>query len=287
MLAVAVAAVGGCGGDDSADASPGDTTLPPLVATTTIWADVTSHVACGEDVVAIIPAGADPHAFEPSLRDRELLDRAGLVVANGSDLEESLVDLLATVAGEGVDVVEISPHVQLLDGDPHVWQDPSRVAGALDVIESAVVASGRDATEIGRCTDSYRAELEALDLEISEQLAGIPPERRLLVTNHDAFAYFADRYDFEIVGTVIPSASTLGESSAGQLAELADVIAEHGVPAIFAERLGSTGDAEALADRIGVAVVELDSDSLAPDGPAASYTGLLRANAAAIAAALG
>ena len=111
VLAVAVAAVSGCGGDDAADASAGDTALPPLVATTTIWADVTSHVACGEDVVAIIPAGADPHAFEPSLRDRELLDRAGLVVANGSDLEESLVDLLATVAGEGVDVVEISPHV--------------------------------------------------------------------------------------------------------------------------------------------------------------------------------
>ena len=108
----------------------------------------------------------------------------------------------------------------------------------------------------------------------------------MLVTNHDAFGYFADRYGFEIIGTVIPSASTLGESSAGQLAELADVIEQHDVPAIFAERLGSAADAEALADRLGVDVVELDSDALEPDGPASTYTGMMRANAAAIAAAL-
>ena len=117
-------------------------------------------------------------------------------------------------------------------------------------------------------------------------VAAIPPERRLLVTNHDAFAYFADRYDFEVIGTVIPSSSTLGEASAGQLAELAELIDQHQVPAIFAERLGSATEAEALAERLGVEVVELDSDALADDGPASTYTGMMRANAEAIAAAL-
>jgi zinc/manganese transport system substrate-binding protein len=273
-----------CGGDDD---DAGDASGPaPLVATTTIWADVTSHVACGEHVTSIVPAGADPHSFEPSLRDRELVTKAGLVVANGAGLEETMSDLVSTAAGEGVPVVEIADHVEVVDGDPHLWQDPRRVITALDAVETAVVATGRDAATIGECTDAYRAELTALDQDLAATLAAVPPDRRVLVTNHDAFGYFAERYGFTIIGTVIPSLSTLGESSAGQLAELSDKIEQYHVPAIFAERLGSAHDAEALADRLGVKVVELDSDALESDGPAASYTGMMRANASAIAAAL-
>jgi zinc/manganese transport system substrate-binding protein len=160
------------------------------------------------------------------------------------------------------------------------------VLAGIDAIESAVVAAGRDQATIGPCADAYRSELTALDDDIAATLAPIPAERRVMVTNHDAFGYFAERYDFQIVGTVIPSLSTLGESSAGQLAELADTIERYHVPAIFAERLGSATEAEALAKRLGVAVVELDSDALESDGPAATYTGMMRANAEAIAAAL-
>lgn len=280
---VAIAATAGCGGS----AGSGDGSGAAIVATTTIWADVTSRAACGEEVVAVIPSGADPHSFEPSLRDRERLEHAGAVIANGSGLEESLTDLLDTVAAGGVPIVEITPHVDRIDDDPHVWQDPRRVIDALAVIATALIDAGRDPAEIGRCTDSYRAELTALDSEIAELLSGIPVERRLLVTNHDAFGYFAERYGFEIIGTVIPSSSSLGESSAGQLAELAELIEEHDVPAIFTERLGSAADAEALARRLGVEIVELDSDALAEDGPGSTYTGLVRANAEAIAAALG
>jgi zinc/manganese transport system substrate-binding protein len=314
---VATSLLTACGGGDSGvDASDAD--APTLLATTSIWADITSRVACGAPVAAIIPAGADPHGFEPSLRDRQRIETAGTVIANGNRLEESLTDLLATAADDGVNVVEITPHVDLIEpagddehtadqhtgdehigddghshdegGDPHIWQDPTRVAGALDVIASAVIASGLaagfTADEVQRCTDEYRAELEALDAELTTLLAGVPVERRVLVTNHDAFAYFADRYDFEIVGTVIPSTSTLGDSSAGQLAELADVIEQYAVPAIFTEQLASAADAEALADRLGVEVVPLTSDSLEADGPASTYTGMLRANAQAIATAL-
>jgi zinc/manganese transport system substrate-binding protein len=283
-IAIALAACGG-GDDDAA----GDTSGPaPLVATMTIWADVTSHVACGEHVTSIVPAGADPHSFEPSLRDREVLTKASLVVANGAGLEEATMsDLVSTAAGEGVPVIEIADHVDVVDGDPHLWQDPLRVITALDAIESAVVASGRDAATIGECTEAYRAELTALDEDLAATLAAVPPERRVLVTNHDAFGYFADRYGFEVIGTVIPSLSTLGESSAGQLADLADAIERYQVPAIFAERMSSAADAEALGERLGVKVVELDSDALEAEGPASSYTGMMRANAEAIAAALG
>lgn len=283
---LAFTACGSSAGDDGADRSEAGGP-PPLVATTTIWADVTSHIACGEPVASIVPAGADPHQFEPSLRDRERLTQAGVVVANGAGLEESLADLVDTAAGDGVPVVAVADHVDVVDGDPHIWQDPRRVLAAVDAIEPAVIAAGRDATEIAACADAYRAELTALDDDVAATLAPIPPGRRVLVTNHDAFGYFADRYDFEIIGAVIPSSSTLGESSAGQLADLADAIEQHHVPAIFAERLGSATEAEALAKRLGVKVVELDSDALEPEGPGSTYAGMMRTNAAAIAAALG
>ena len=282
--ATVIVGLAGCGGgDDDVDAGG----PAPLVATTTIWADITSHVACGEHVDSIVPGGADPHSFEPSLRDRELLGDAGAVIANGGGLEASLTDLVDTAPGDGVPVVAVADHVDVVDGDPHVWQDPRRVIAALDAIESAVVAAGRDPATVGECTGAYRSELTALDEDIVATLAPVPAERRVMVTNHDAFGYFAERYGFQIVGTVIPSLSTLGEASAGQLAELADAIDRDDVPAIFAERLGSATEAESLAKRLGVAVVELDSDALEDDGPAATYTGMMRANAEAIAAALG
>lgn len=285
LIVVAVAALTACG--DSPDESNGATLSAPLMATTSIWADIASQVACGEAVVAIVPAGADPHSFEPSLHDRELLDSATIVIANGSDLEESLVDLLDTIAANGVNVVQMTTHVDLLTGDPHIWQDPTRIAGALDVIAFAVIAAGRDPDAIHECTDAYRAELEDLDADIKAILEPIPSARRVLVTSHDALGYFADRYGFEVVGTVLPSTSTIAETSAAQLAELADVISEHAVPAIFVEEFESSADANALASRLGVAIIPLVTDSLAADGAASTYVGLLRSNAEAIAAALG
>ena len=283
-LVLAATAVCGCGDSAEGEGDRADADSP-LVATTTIWADVTSNVACGEQVEAIIPNGADPHGFELSLRDREVLEGAAVIVANGSGLEGSLVDVLATVAGGGVRVVEVTPHVDTIEGDPHVWQDPRRVASSIDAIEQAVVGAGRDASEIAACADDYRARLHALEAEIAGVLSPIPRQRRVMVTNHDAFGYFADRFEFEIIGSVIPSSSTLGEASAGELAALADLIEQHRVPAIFTEHLGSATDAEALAERLGVDVVALHSDALDGEG-AASYIGMMRANAEAIATAL-
>jgi len=284
LAAAAVVGLAACGGsDDGASAADGPASL---VATTTIWADITSHIACGEHVDSIVPAGADPHSFEPSLRDRERLNSSDLIVANGAGLEAGLVDLVDSAAHDGVPVVTIADHVDVVAGDPHVWQDPQRVIAAIDPIEAALVAAGRDNGQIAACAEQYRSELKALDTDIAAMVAEVPADRRVMVTNHDAFGYFAQRYGFEIVGTVIPSMSTLGESSAGQLAELADKIEHYQVPAIFAERLGSSHDAQALADRLGVRVVELDSDALESKGEGATYEGMMRRNAAAITDAL-
>jgi zinc/manganese transport system substrate-binding protein len=307
-----------CGDADpeSTGSTPGDdpTRAGTIVATTSIWADITSNVACGAPVEAIIPTGADPHSYEPSLRDRELVSNAGLVIANGAGLEATTEELLDAAIDDGVDVVEVATHVDVLDsdpdaspqdehgddehgddehgddehgddehghgdGDPHVWQDPTRVAGALDVIASALAAAGHDTCEV-----AYRDELMALDTEIAEILAPIPVDERLLVTSHDSLAYFADRYDFEVVGTVIASTSTMAESSAGDLAELARLVEERSVRAIFTDAFESASDAEALADRIGIPVVPLVTGALTDDAP--TYADMMRSNAATIAGAL-
>ena len=136
------------------DGSTDDDAAAPVLATTSIWADITSGVGCGAEIPALIPAGADPHTFEPSLRDREAVERATTVITNGLDLEASVEPMLQSAADEGgVDVIEMSHDIDVLGNDPHVWQDPRRVAGTLDTIATAL-ATG----DIATCTDEYRAD---------------------------------------------------------------------------------------------------------------------------------
>ena len=165
--------------------------------------------------------------------------------------------------------------------DPHVWFDPHRVAEALPVLAQALTAhAGLDPAAVEACMNSYRAELEAVDAEIAAKIEQLPPESRKLVTNHDAFAYFAARYGFEVIGTVIPSLSSMAEANPAGLEELAEIIEHEGIKAIFAETQHSGDDIEALADRIGgVEVVTLYTGSLGPPGSGAeTYTGYLRTN---------
>ncbi|MYH76161.1 MAG: zinc ABC transporter substrate-binding protein, partial [Acidimicrobiaceae bacterium] len=165
--------------------------------------------------------------------------------------------------------------------DPHVWFDPHRVAEALPVLAQALTAhAGLDPAAVEACMNSYRAELEAVDAEIAAKVAQLPPESRKLVTNHDAFAYYAARYGFEVIGTVIPSLSSMAEANPAGLEELAEIIEHEGIRAIFAETQHSGDDIEALADRIGgVEVVTLYTGSLGPPGSGAeTYTGYLRTN---------
>jgi len=283
---VAGALVGtACGDSNGSTEAHG---APTVVATTSIWADVVRNVACGDlaQVVSIVPTGADPHSFEPSLRDREVLDDAALIVANGLGLEETLADLLDTV---DTPILAVTDHVETLrDDDPHVWQDPMRVAEAVPAIGEALIAAGLPAAEVRACVDAYVAELDALDAEIESIVETVPNDRRRLVTNHDALGYFADRYGFEVLGTVIPARSALAETNPADLEALAALVTETGVPAIFAEEQRSTDDADALADRIGgIEVVTLTTDALGEEeSPTGTYPGLMRTNATEIARAL-
>ena len=173
--------------------------------------------------------------------------------------------------------------------DPHVWFDPIRVAEALPALSQALATqAGLDAAALDDCVAAYRSELIALDAEVEDILAPLHPEDRLLVTNHDALGYFADRYGFQVIGTVIPSGSTLAAANPVGLQELVELIEETGVSAIFSESTHSSDDAEALGREAGVQVLSLDTGSLGPaDSSSGTYIGFIRTNAQKIAEGLG
>jgi zinc/manganese transport system substrate-binding protein len=274
-----------CGDDDTPRATAD--AAPVVIATTTIWADVVRNVACGDraTVETIIPAGGDPHSFEPSLQDREHLGDADLVVANGAGLEPSLEDTVAAVEHDGTVVFRVTDHVTMLHGDPHVWMDPTRVLAMLPALGDALVAAGLDAGAVSSCRASYAAALTEADADVAKTLAAVPAQGRSLVTSHEALDYFAERYGFTVVGAVIPGGSSLGETNAADLEQLAAAIDETGVRAIFSEEQHSATDIDALAAEVGdVRVISLYTDALGPPGSGAeTYLDLLRTDARLIA----
>ena len=175
--------------------------------------------------------------------------------------------------------------------DPHFFTDPARMALAAEAVADFLIdtVEGVDAAALRSNADAYIAELEAVDTEVAQTLEGLSEDQRVLVTNHEVFGYFADRYDFEVVGTVIPGGSTVDTASAQALAELAETIEDEGVPAIFADTSSSDELAQTLADEVGdIEVVELFSESLGDENSdGATYVQMMRANADRISAALG
>ena len=138
-----------------------------------------------------------------------------------------------------------------------------------------------DESSLTSTANSYQQELEDLDAEVEEILSAIPSNARSLVTNHSVFAYFADRYDFEILGSIIPSSSTLSSASAQQLASLAEELRSEQVTAIFADASSSDALAQTLAGEVdGVQVINLYTESLGePGSDGADYISMVRFNA--------
>jgi zinc/manganese transport system substrate-binding protein len=290
-VVLAMTACGGGGAGADRGSNPASSGRPHVVVTTSMLGDIVRNVVGDQaDVDVIMPIGADPHEFSPSTRQAEAMQGADLLVVNGAGLEQSMKGV---VDGAGR-VFTFADHVSLRtsDGgvDPHLWNDPHAVAGAVDALGAAVAElTGVDAATVRQQAAAYHATLDALDTEISKTLAPIPAARRKLVTNHDSFGYFAARYDLQVIGAVIPSLTTSAASSAADLERLADVVRREQVPAVFAETTQPTKLADALAAEVGghVDVVELYTESLgAPGSGADSYVGMLRADAQRIAGAL-
>ena len=173
--------------------------------------------------------------------------------------------------------------------DPHIWQDPINAQAMVTVIRDALIAAdpNNSATYTANAA-AYIAELQALDSFIREQVAGLPEERRKLVTNHDTFAYFANRYGFEVIGTALGSSTESADPSAGVISELVEQIRAAAVPAIFTENTANPALMETIAREAGVTLAPaLFTDALgAPGSSGATYLEMMRFNATTIVSSL-
>jgi len=298
----ALALVGaGCGEDGSTTPTGGDqaaATAEPIkvVATTTVLGDVVSQIGGdAADVTQILKPNADAHDYEPRPQDVTATADAELVVQSGDNLDTWMGDVVEQ-SGTEADVLDVSENLEVrLPGeaegeeaskyDPHWWHDLRNTATAVKAVRDALSRAdpGAKATYDANAT-AYLAKVRALDAGIAECFDQVPAEERKLVTDHDAFGYFANRYDVTVVGAVIPSQTTQAQASAGDIAKLAEVIKKEDVKAVFPESSVSSKLAAAIARQTGAsAEYELYGDSLGVDGSSgATYLTMEQANADAM-----
>lgn len=325
MVTIAALAVLGlsCSGNDgtlqlidepATTAAPATTSalvvdLPDVVVTYSVLAAVVAELVDGvADVVTIIPDGQDPHDFEPSPRDIELINNAVFVVSNGLDLEAGLDDALANAKAAGVPVFAVADHVTTRDiidvndhsdhghvhpgaesshnhgdhdhsEDPHVWLSPHTMREALPALAQA--ASEALGVDLDIARESIDDELEALDTELRELFSGV--DNCQLVTGHNELGYFADRYGCTVIAAILSSASTDAEESAGNMEFVIDVIRVHGAKVVFTSLGTNPSVAAQVADEANAELVEINTHFL---GSSESYVEFIRALGTTIATSL-
>jgi ABC-type Zn uptake system ZnuABC Zn-binding protein ZnuA len=265
-----------------------------VVATTTQIGDWVRQVGGPQvSVDQVLQPNTDPHDYEPRPDDVAAAADARLAFANGDGLD-GWIDEVVSDSGGDAEVVDLGAAVPLRlpaesgseKHDPHWWSDPRDAEAAVRDIERRLAAA--DPAHRGlymRNADAYLERVRALDRRLARCFDSIPPARRRLVTDHDAFGYFARRYGIEVAGAAIPSQATESQPSARDLRELAQTIEAEGVTAIFPESSLSPKVADAMARQTGARFGEaLYGDALGPRGSSgATYLGMEQANADAMA----
>jgi len=264
-------------------------------------------VGTTDSMTVLMPLGTDPHDFQPSSEQVASMVRADLVVVNGLGLEVGLEGALEAATVDGGTIVRATDLIEPLlwvafqdehghdahdngdeEFDPHFWFDMNRMALVAEGVGAALAdASGESVFE--DCGQEGAADIRQAELEVSAILDAVPDERRVLVTDHEALGYFAERYEFTIAGVVIPGGSTMGAPDSRALAELVGVIQNSGVSAIFGNTSLNPAVLEALAAEAqrDVVVVPLFVESLGgPDSGAETYLEMMMTNASRVSQAL-
>jgi manganese/iron transport system substrate-binding protein len=284
VLGIAFAAAG-CGGSSSA--APSGTVV---VVTTTQLADFARQVG-GDDVTvySLLKTNVDPHDYEPTPADLQRLATADVIVKNGVGLERWFEPTIKAAEPRGT-IVDASDGVELRHGtgpeaselDPHIWQSPANAQVMVRNIATALAAADNaHASAYAANAARYDSELSALDARVREELSTLT--NRKVVTNHDAFGYYFDRYGLDFVGSIIPSFDSQAELSASDVRELVDEIRAQHVTAVFSEASLPPKTADAIGREAGVEVVAgpdaLYGDTLGPAGTgAATYIGMMDHN---------
>ncbi len=280
-----------------------------VIATTSIVADVVANV--GGDAIelnSIIPRMTDPHGYQLTPGDLQMLHDADVVFINGLGLEEALEQTLAQLP-EDIPILSLSGGIQLREltsertdtnedheteahtdagVDPHVWFDPMNIYIWTDnAAQSLAALDPANAASFQANSDTFHNQLEDLHNWTLTQLEEIPLADRILVTDHLLMGYFAQRYDFEILNALLPAFSSTASPSAQELADLQDSVRQSGVKVIFIGINSNRQLAEQMARDTSVAVVPLYTGSLsALNGPASTYLTFMQYNVRAIVNAL-
>lgn len=306
MVAAATAcALAACG---RPDAPPGAGTRGgrTVVATSTLCADLARTVCDGVPgvrVEGLMPAGVDPHLWRPTAGGARALADARMVVANGLRLEGRMADLLPKLARSGCTVFEASSAVpmdrwRVEEGsaghaDPHVWMDPALWALAAGGLAEALARDDpAHAARYRSNASAFASRCERVARRVRDAVGTIPPQRRMLVTAHDAFGYFGGAFGLEVRG--VQGLSTESETGLADLRTLTDEVVARGVPAVFVETTVPDRAVAALVEGAGARGAALanggtlHSDALGPPGSAADdWEGMMLSNARTIVTALG
>ncbi|TVS06497.1 MAG: metal ABC transporter substrate-binding protein [Cyanobium sp. PLM2.Bin73] len=287
-LAVVLAGCGPRAERGAADSSAADAGAPLVLTSFTVLADMASEVACGQlRVESITRPGAEIHGYDPTPSDLRRAQDAQLVLVNGLNLELWMERYLASARGaervvvsEGVDVIPISGDAGAGQPNPHAWMSPRQARTYVANIRDAFIGfDPANADTYRRCADAYSAELEALDGELREQLAVLPPDRRLLVSCEGALSYLAADYGLEEAYLWPVNAET--EVTPQRMERVIRTVRERQVPAVFCESTVDDRPQRRVAEETGArfgGVFYVDSLS-EPDGVAPTYLAMLRHNA--------
>lgn len=267
-------------------ARPSNTTTINVVTTMSILADMVNNVG-GARVQAenIIPIGAGPEDYQPTPTDAQKIGRADVVFYNGHGLEAWLDNLFKNAAQPDQIHIAVSEGLQAVDvgseafqaGNPHFWMSAAHGVTYVEKIRDGLIQVDPDSKDSYTANAAaYSKQLLALNDELKQQAQTIPEAQRKIVTNHDAFPYFANEYGFTLVGNVLRNPES--EPSAGDLAQLVTVIRAQNVKAVFSESQFSPKLTQSISEEAGVKVIaNLYTDTLgAANSNVTSYIEMLR-----------
>ncbi len=267
---------------------------PLIVATTSILADGIKNIVRDQaDVFALMPAGVDPHLYKASVRDLDLLTNANLVIYHGLYLEGKMTEIFEKLAlsqtlidiSKGLpkeDLIRSGPEAHSVD--PHIWLDVDLWSKAIAYTSEEIINWKPEwKSIIDSNSATYLSELQMLDDEVRLKVNELRSAGQVLVTAHDAFAYFGKAYRLEVKS--LQGLSTLSEPGLRDLTELIQIVQENKVKAIFAEQTISPKAIRAVAAGAAEQNHEvklagpLYTDSLDAEGtPAGTYIGMVKTN---------
>jgi zinc/manganese transport system substrate-binding protein len=267
----------------------------PVVATFSILADFARNVG-GEriKVTELVGPDGDTHVYQPKPADAKELGAARLILVNGLGLE-GWIDRLIKASGAKAPVVVTTKGIIAqkmreegrIGPDPHAWQSIANAKMYVANIRDALIAVDPGGAPVYLANaDDYLGKLDALDKQVSAEIAAIPPGRRQIITTHDAFGYFGTAYGFRFVAP--EGISTETEASARDVAKIIRQIKAQKIPAVFLENVTDPRLVQTIAAESGAKIGgTLYSDALsAPDGPAGTYIEMMRNNISELVAAL-